>query len=154
MDKERKGFVDDYTKVRQEYQKLLDSSADSSISSEERDKRRAAAEKKLLELRELEQTVQQYDRQATTTLQEKKRRMRDKILQDIRDVVQSKAKAGGYTLVVDTAAETINNTPVVLYTTGENDLTEEVLKQLNSTAPVDLPKADDKGNENKSGGKN
>ncbi len=142
MDKERKGFVDDYTKARQDYQKLLDSTADTVISAEERDKRKAAAEKKLLEIRELEQTVQQYDRQATSTMQEKNRRMRDNILRDIREVVNSKAKAGGYALVLDTAAEGINNTPVVMYSSGDSDLTDAVLTQLQSTAPADLPKAD------------
>jgi len=147
MDKERKGFVDDYTKARQDYQKLLDSATDTLISAEERDKRKAAAEKKLLEIKELEQTVQQYDRQATSTMQEKNRRMRDNILRDIREVVNSKAKAGGYALVVDTAAESVNNTPVVLYSAGDSDLTDAVLTQLNSTAPPDLPKTDAKPTE-------
>jgi outer membrane protein len=144
MDKERKGFVDDYTKARQDYQKLLDSTTDTLISAEERDKRKAAAEKKLLEIKELEQTVQQYDRQAASTMQEKNRRMRDNILRDIRDVVNSKAKAGSYGLVIDTAAETVNNTPIVLYSAGDNDLTDAVLTQLNSTAPADLPKTETK----------
>jgi outer membrane protein len=142
MAKEGKGFADDYTKARQDYQKLLDSTADTVISAEERDKRKAAAEKKLLEIRELEQTLQQYDRQATSTMQEKNRRMRDNILRDIREVVNSKAKAGGYALVLDTAAEGINNTPVVMYSSGDSDLTDAVLTQLQSTAPTDLPKAD------------
>jgi Skp family chaperone for outer membrane proteins len=142
MAKEGKGFADDYTKARQDYQKLLDSTADTVISAEERDKRKAAAEKKLLEIRELEQTLHQYDRQATSTMQEKNRRMRDNILRDIREVVNSKAKAGGYALVLDTAAEGINNTPVVMYSSGDSDLTDAVLTQLQSTAPTDLPKAD------------
>jgi outer membrane protein len=149
MDKERKGFADDYTKARQDYQKLLDSASDTLISAEERDRRKAAAEKKLLEIRELEQTVQQYDRQANSTMQEKKRRMRDNILRDIREVVNSKAKAGGFSLVLDTAAESLNNSPVVLYSSGDNDLTDAVLTQLNSTAPADLPKTDAKPAENK-----
>jgi len=144
MDKERKGFVDDFTKARQDYQKLLDSTTDSLISADERDKRKAAAEKKLLEIRELEQTVQQYDRQANSTMQEKNRRMRDNILRDIKEVVNSKAKAGGFGLVLDTAAESINGTPMVMFNAGENDLTEVVLTQINSTAPAELPKTETK----------
>jgi outer membrane protein len=145
MDKERKGFMDDFTKARQDYQKLLDSAADTLISAEERDKRKAAAEKKLVELRELEQTVQQYDRQATSTMQEKNRRMRDNLLRDIREVVNSKARAGGFGLVLDTAAESVNNTPIVMFTSGDNDLTDAVLTQLNSTAPAQLPPATEPG---------
>ena len=142
MDKERKGFVDDYNKARGDYQKLLDSANDSLITGEERDKRKASAEKKLLEIRELEQTVQQYDRQATSTMQEKNRRMRDNILRDIREVVNSKARAANYGLVIDTAAEGASGTPVIIYSSGENDLTEAVLTQLNSTAPAELPKTE------------
>jgi hypothetical protein len=47
-------------------------------------------------------------------------------------------------MVLDTAAETINKTPVFLYTTGENDITDAVLLQLNSNAPAELPKTEEK----------
>ena len=144
MDKERKGLVDDYTKAQEDYKKLVNSANDSAISTDERDKRKAGAEKKLLEIRELEQTVQQYDRQASTTLAEKQKRMRENILKDLREVINSKAKDGHYTLVVDTAADSINNTPVVLFSLGDNDITDAVLTQLNLAAPTDQSKGEDK----------
>ena len=72
---------------------------------------------------------------ARTTLAEKQRRMRDNILQEIRETVKARVKTGGYTLVVDTAAETMNGTPIVLYSAGTDDLTDSVLSQLNINAP-------------------
>jgi outer membrane protein len=144
MEKEHKGFLDDWNKSKEEYQKLLTSAGDSAVSAEERDKRKAAAEKKLLDIKELEQTIGQYERQARTTLEEKKKRMRDNILKEIREVINAKSKSAGYTLVVDVAGETINNTPVIVFSNGENDITDEVLKQLNAGAPVEAPKTDDK----------
>ena len=57
---------------------------------------------------------------------------------EIKDKVRAKAKAGNYTLVVDTAAESVNNTPVLLYTTGETDITDAVLADLNINAPKDI----------------
>jgi outer membrane protein len=144
MDKERKSLVDDFTKAQDDYKKIINSANDAAISNEERDKRKASAEKKLLEIRELEQTVQQYDRQATTTIGEKQKRMRENILKEIREVVNAKAKASNFALVVDTAADSINNTPVVLFTSGENDITDSVLSQLNLTTPAELPKTDEK----------
>jgi hypothetical protein len=57
--------------------------------------------------------------------------------------VTTKAKAAGYTLVVDSSADTSNQTPVVLYTDGQNDLTATVLAQLNAGAPIDLNKPAD-----------
>jgi Skp family chaperone for outer membrane proteins len=67
--------------------------------------------------------------------------MRADILKEINAAVAAKAKAAGCTLVIDIAAETINQTPMVIYSTGENDLTDAVLAQLNVGAPVNLPKS-------------
>jgi len=39
--------------------------------------------------------------------------------------------------VIDSAAETVNQTPVFLYTEGQDDLTADVLSQLNAGAPID-----------------
>jgi len=69
--------------------------------------------------------------------------MTEIILRDIRDLVEAKARAGGYTLVIDVTAKSAVGTPVVLYTNGQNDMTQEVLSQLNSTAPVGLVKSDE-----------
>jgi Skp family chaperone for outer membrane proteins len=65
--------------------------------------------------------------------------MRDRILVKIREVIDVQARAGGYTMVLDTAAETVNRTPMILYHNGQNDLTETVLTELNATAPISLP---------------
>jgi Skp family chaperone for outer membrane proteins len=86
-------------------------------------------------LKELQENYELVNRQARATLQEKQRRMRENILGEIKDVVKLRAKAGHYTCVIDTAAETVNNTPVLLYTNGDNDLTDEVLKELNDKMP-------------------
>ncbi len=146
MDKEHKGFVDDWTKAKEDYQKLLTSANDQAISAEERDRRKTAAEKKLVDIKELEQTIAQYERTATTTINEKKMRMRSNILTEIRTVINAKAKSVGYALVLDTAAETKDATPIVVYANNENDLTDTVLTQLNANAPVDLPKDSDTKN--------
>ena len=76
-----------------------------------------AADAKLLEIKEAEQTIDSFRRQADATLDEQKRRMRDKILDEIKSVVNAKAKAANYTMVVDSAAESVNGTPVFIYLT-------------------------------------
>jgi outer membrane protein len=135
LDKELKGLREDYDKAKTEYQKLLSDANDQAVSTEERDKRKKAAEAKLKSIRETEDTVVTFQRNATSSLQELNRRMREEVLKKIREAVNVKSKSGGFSLVVDTAAETVNNTPVVLFSTSENDITETVLKQLNSDAP-------------------
>jgi outer membrane protein len=135
LDKERKALVDQGQKLTDDYKKALDGANDQAVASEERDKRKKTAESKLLEIKELEQNLAQFDRQSRTTLEEQQRRMRENILGEIKNVITMKAKTGNYTLVIDTAAETINKTPVVMFTNGENDITTAVLAQLNLTAP-------------------
>ena len=140
MEKEDRNMVDDYKKVKDDYQSLLSSANDQAVSSEERDKRKSAAEEKLRRMKEMEDSIASYERQARTTIGEQSQRMRSNILTEIRNVVNSKAKAAGYFMVIDTAAESINSTPVFLYITAENDITDAVLQQLNSTAPADALK--------------
>lgn len=134
-EKVMKGMVDDYQKANEDYKKLIESSNDQAVSSDERDKRKKSAETKLLELQEIDKNVMQFRRQTQSTLDEQKRRMRDNILKEIREIVNAKAKGGSFTAVVDTAAESVNQTPIILYSNGENDLTDGVLTALNEKAP-------------------
>jgi Skp family chaperone for outer membrane proteins len=144
MEKEDRNMVDDYKKAKEEYQTLLTSANDQAVSSEERDKRKTAAEEKLRRMKEMEDSIAQYERQARTTIGEQSQRMRSNILAEIRNVVNAKAKAGNFSLVIDTAAESINSTPVFMYSSNENDITDAVLQQLNATAPADPLKTDEK----------
>lgn len=145
LEKERKVMIDRFQANEEKYKKLLDGANDIALSAAERDKRKKDAENELVNLREMETRIRQFDNTSKATLGEKQRRMRDNILQEIRDTIKARVKTGGYTLVLDTAAETPNSTPIVLYTAGNDDLTEAVLSQLNINAPAATPgKADAK----------
>ena len=149
FDKDRKKMVDDYQKANEEYRKLSESAGDPAISKEESDRRKKTAEAKLLEIKEIETNVQQFERQFRTQITDQIKRMRDSIMREIREVVNVKAKAANYTLVLDTAAESANQTPVLLFASGTPDITDEVLADLNAKAPagaLDKPeeKKDDK----------
>jgi outer membrane protein len=150
LEKEHKSMVDDWKKGKEEYSTLLADANNQVLSPEERDKRKKSAEDKLKQLKENEDTIQQYERQARTTLDEQRKRMRDSILEEIKTALTAKAKSAGYALVIDTAAESANATPVVLYSNNENDMTEAVLEQLNANAPVESLKTDEKADDKKS----
>jgi len=135
FDKEDKEMKDELKKAAAEYQEMLKSANDQVVSSEERAKRKDAAEEKLKNVKETEDRVIQFERQARVTLDEQYKRMRENILREIKLVVESKAKQAAYSLVLDTAADSVNSTPIAVYSSGENDITEDVLKQLNAAAP-------------------
>lgn len=139
MEKDWKAMVADFNKAKEEYQKLVDSANDQAVSTDERAKRKKAVEEKLKQLRTTEETVMQYEKTARETVARELERMRDSIVAEIRTVVNAKAQSGGYTLVIDSAAESANRVPILLYTNDkDNDLTESVLSQLNAAAPTNL----------------
>jgi outer membrane protein len=139
--KESKAYMDQYQKTSEDYKKLLDEANNQAVSGDEREKRKKAAEGKLVEIKELETTIRQFENTARSTLEEKKRQMREKILGAIREIVNAKAKSGGYAMVLDVASESANQTPVVMYNNGENDITAAVLQELNASAPI-TPRAE------------
>jgi len=136
LDKDDRGMRDDLKKGGDEYQKLLEQANDQAISTEERDRRKTAAADKLKALQDSKNAIDTFERQAQVTLQEQQMRMRENILTEIKAAVATQAKAAGYTMVIDAAAETANATTAVVYNNGANDLTDAVLKQLNAGAPI------------------
>ncbi len=145
MMKDIKGMEDDAKKLKDEYQTLVASAGDPSLSQDERERRKTQSESKLKALRDAQESMTQYDRQARVTLEEQYKRMRDNILTEIRNAVTAKAKSASFSLVLDTSGASITTVPVVLYSNGENDLTDEILKQLNASAPADsIPAPDSK----------
>ncbi len=150
LDKDRKALIEDHTKAMEDYKKALDEANNQATSADEREKRKKEAEGKLIKINDLRQTVEQFDRTAKQNLDEKLRMTREKILKEIKDVINTKSKAGAFTLVLDSStAEPAGRPPVVLYTNGDNDLTAAVLETLNANAPADLPKTDTKKDEKK-----
>lgn len=141
LEKEGKGMLAELNKGEAEYKTLLAAANDQAISDSERDKKKREAEEKLKLLKEQQEALVKFQNQARVTLDERARRMRDNILSEVRKTVDSKARSGSYSLVIDVAAETPNATPVVLFSNGENDITEAILQQLNASAPPEAVKA-------------
>lgn len=150
-EKQHKEMMDTWKKTKDDYQKLLADANDQAVSQDEREKRKKSAEEKLKDLKEMEESILQFERGAKTGIEEQKRRMRDNIVTEIRAAVNARAKSAGYSLVIDSASESVNATPVILFTNGENDLTDEILKQINAGAPIETaaPKPEEKKDEKK-----
>ena len=145
LDKDDKSMKDDFTKATDDYKQLLAKANDTAISADERDRRSKAAADKLKQLEDSRAKIQEFEQTAQSTLSDQLQHMSEKILAEIQTVVNAKAKAGGYTMVLNSAAETINlgtakfNVPSpVVYSVSDVDLTLDVLKQLNAGAPIDL----------------
>jgi Skp family chaperone for outer membrane proteins len=149
LQKDNKAYIEEHSKAVEDYKKALDEANNQAVSAEEREKRKKEAEGKLIKINDLRQTIEQFERTAKSQIDEKLRQSREKIVKEIKDVIAAKCKSNGMTMVFDSGTAELGRLPVVLYTSGANDLTEEILTQLNVNAPPDLPKADEKKSDEK-----
>jgi len=135
VDKERTQMIENGRKHDDEWRKLIDKANDQSLSAEEREKAKKAASDKYAELETDKQYINTFDRDATVRLREKEKIRRDDIVKEIQGVVAAHAKAAGYSLVLDPSGESTSFVPVVLYSSGLDDMTDSIIKELNAAAP-------------------
>ena len=147
--KQEKVLLEQYQKSTEDYKKALDDANNQAISAEEREKRKKSGEASLLEIKRMEDQLNQFKRSADTTLGERMLKMRENILEEIRTVINAKAKASGFSMVLDTSGESRNGAPTVLYHNGENDITTAVLSQLNASEPPSASKQGEKKEDKK-----
>jgi Skp family chaperone for outer membrane proteins len=143
MDDELKKMSAKLETLRDDAIKLLDQSKDISIAATERESLRKRAFDKGQELTNGLNEIKLTQNTMRETLNMQWGNIVKGMVEDITKAVQAKAKAAGYTAVWDVSASNPNfmlglriETPIVLYSNGENDITEEILKQLNAAAPA------------------
>jgi len=136
LEEERKNIQKQFEKAQSDYRKAVEDANDQAVSADEREKRKKTADAKLAEIKEIEASHAAFNRNAKAQIDAQNARMRDEIIKEIRAVVTAKAKAGNFSLIVDISADSFSSTPVVLFNNGENDITDEVIKQLNANAPA------------------
>ena len=133
--KELKDMAEGLEKAQTDYKKLLEQANDTAISADEREKRRQAATDKVKEMNSSKLALEQFQRQAESQLADQSQRMSSNIVGEIQKVVAEKAKASGYTLVLNTTT-----VEVVVYSDSTVDISDVVLAQLNAGAPIDVTK--------------
>ena len=112
-------------------QKLLQ---DPALNAAERERRQKQQQKMINEARETAQALQQYNRATQTELQKEQADTIKKLMDEVREVVSSIAKAKGYSLVIDSSAKTGPGL-VLVFNDGKDDLTLSAQAQLETTNP-------------------
>ena len=132
--KEIKDMADGLDKAQADYKKLLDQASDPALSADERDKRKQASLDKAKEINSSRAAIEQFQRQAEAQLADQSQRMSGNLVGEIQKAVAEKAKAGGFSVVLNSAA-----VETVVFANNDNDLTASVLAQINAGAPIDMP---------------
>ena len=135
FDKARVGMIEDLDLLREEYNRLNVSAQDPANSDEKRAADLKKTQEKISEFKRLEQQVIEFNKNAQKTLSDQTRRLRKGRLEEIQEVISTKAKELGYDLVIDSSQDVLlPRTPTVLFTNGKNDITAVVIDILNKDA--------------------
>ena len=131
--KEIKDMADGLDQKQAEYKQLLDKANDQTLSTDEREKNRLASTDKAKDINDSRAAIEQFQRQAEAQLGDQSQRMSVSLVGEIQKAVADKAKAGGYSMVLNAAS-----VEVVVFANTDNDITAPVLAQLNAGAPIDV----------------
>jgi len=138
LDKEREAMIEGIRQDEEAYRKASELANDLSVSADEATRRKEDAAKLLTKLQTKQQNIQAWERQAQGIIQEQQTRMRARVLEEIQLEISTIAKRDGFFLIIDKDARSVNQTPFIPYHNGQNDITDQVLSNLNAGAPAGL----------------
>ncbi len=121
-------------KLKDEFKMLRDAAQNIALSDVERESKRLAAQDKYRQMKEKEEESKQYSTEKQAQLRDQYDEQRTKLLGEIKDVVQRRAVAEGYSLVLDMSGKTLNNISAVIYFNPASDITDAVIKEINMPA--------------------
>lgn len=110
--------------LNQEYVKLRRASRDEALSESAREKRRDEAVQKLAEVKTYEGQIIKRAREIERVMAKQNRRVRERLIEELREVVRDYSAQKGYAVVIDSL------TVVYSASTIEN-ITEDLLKVIN-----------------------
>ena len=127
-----------YKKLMDDIQKLDKERADPVLRPEARGKKEAEFRNKAQELRSLEQDINEFKTRRQQQIDEEQRQQAKGLYDEIVKVVNDKAAASGYDLVLDKSNLGLGGVPFLVYskTGAVTDFTAEVIVELNKDAPA------------------
>ena len=114
---------------------MIKAMQDPRLAAAERSKRQQQVQTKQKELQQMQDAIQGFRERTRKDLELDMRKQREQIMEEIQKIVSNEAKKRKLNLVLDEAARSAAIAPIVIFTDGENDLTDEVLRQLNLSDP-------------------
>lgn len=128
---ERTKMVDDFKKLQDDFKSARDEAQNTALSEEARNTRRSEAEEKLVELREMENKIRRFEESRRRQLDEQTRRVRSKLVDEIKETLATMARDKSYTAVLDSSGENLNGVSTVIYYDAKLDITDALIELLN-----------------------
>src|SRR5947199_5658447 len=108
--------------------KQLDAPA---LSAEAKSQKAKERDDKIANIKNMEREINDFRQTRERQLQEQAMRMREGIVKEITDVVMEKVKANNMDLVFDKSGVSLNGVPVLMYSHGDVDFTNDIITVLN-----------------------
>jgi outer membrane protein len=108
--------------------KQLDAPA---LSAEAKTQKAKERDDKIANIKNMEREINDFRQTRERQLQEQAMRMREGIVKEITDVVMEKVKANNMDLVFDKSGVSLNGVPVLMYSHGDVDFTNDIIAVLN-----------------------
>src|SRR5213593_3761974 len=108
--------------------KQLDAPA---LSAEAKSQKAKERDDKIANIKNMEREINDFRQTRERQLQEQAMRMREGIVKEITDVVMEKVKANNMDLVFDKSGVSLNGVPVLMYSQGDVDFTNDIITVLN-----------------------
>jgi len=129
--KAEQGLIEDMNQIAADYTRLAESARDPANSQAKRESDAQKAQEMGLKHRQAKVRHAEYVQSAERTMREMNARLGRARVDEIKEVVAAKSKAAGYDIVINSSEAILS----VVYSAGKNDLTSEIITELNKEAP-------------------
>lgn len=129
---ELKKMVDKFKELQETFKQAREESEDRVLSEDARNARRAEAEEKLVELREMESKIRRFEESKRRQIADTMKRVRDKLVVEIKETLAGYAKSQGFMAVLEASGDNLNGVPNILYYDPNRDITTALIELLNT----------------------
>lgn len=126
-----KGLAKSVSEARDRRDKMQDRANDFALSKADREKAAAEAQKCEREYREKREELRRFMEKKQKEMQQEYLAKRKSVVEEITEQVRAHAEKGGIDMVVDVSGLTSNMIPVIVYSSGGADITDDILAVLN-----------------------
>src|SRR5213592_4458850 len=123
--------ADAYKKVLDEINNLNKQLESPALNAEKKTQTAKERDDKIANIKNMEREINDFRQTRERQLQEQAMRIREGIVKEITDVVMEKVKAKNLDLVFDKSGVSLNGVPVLIYSHGDVDFTNDIITVLN-----------------------
>ncbi len=120
-----------FQNLRKQYESARDDSQNIAFSGAERESKRLKAQQLYESLKLKEQELTSYKESRKAQLNEMHEKLRNELIDEIKQVVHNKAVLEGYTIVLDKSGTSLSDVQFLVYFQSNLDITASVVQDLN-----------------------